>query len=283
VLADRDSARRPLRQQHVPERKEVAAKHGPAALLQEKPLNDINGSGKHHNWSIAPAPGVNLLDAEYVLEATKYKHVCPIVMAAVIAAVDEHGDLIGGAIASPGNDFRFGAFGIVSTYLGQAMTNVLEAETTSRTARAASSLETKEAIPFEVTTGDRNRTRSHRGGQRRRHHRPRGPQEALERRLQWEQQKYMKLFEKTGVITVQERQARQTVLLDHNVGTVEMETSCFDRHDPAAHHPVRQFHRCASSFRAAGGHQQPPPRGDLSIKGRAGLLPTRKTEAKSQL
>ena len=29
---------------------EVAAKHGLAALLQEKPFNDVNGSGKHNNW-----------------------------------------------------------------------------------------------------------------------------------------------------------------------------------------------------------------------------------------
>jgi len=110
---------------------EVAAKHGLAALLQEKPFNDVNGSGKHNNWSIATKSGVNVLDAESLLEATKNKHAFPIVMAAVIAAVDEHGDLMRSAIASPGNDFRLGACeappAIVSTYLGQDMTNFLEA------------------------------------------------------------------------------------------------------------------------------------------------------------
>ena len=31
---------------------ETAAQYGLAALLQEKPFNNINGSGKHNNWSI---------------------------------------------------------------------------------------------------------------------------------------------------------------------------------------------------------------------------------------
>ena len=29
---------------------EVAAKHGLAALFEEKPFNGVNGSGKHNNW-----------------------------------------------------------------------------------------------------------------------------------------------------------------------------------------------------------------------------------------
>ena len=32
---------------------ETAPKYGLAALLQEKPFNNINGLGKHNNWSIA--------------------------------------------------------------------------------------------------------------------------------------------------------------------------------------------------------------------------------------
>jgi glutamine synthetase len=128
----------------------VAAKHGPAALPQEKPLNDINGSGKHHNWSIAPKPGVNLLDAEYLPEATKNKHACPIVMAAVIANVGGDGYLMRAAIASPGNDFCLGAYGV-----GQAITNFLEDfmsgnDEPYNPGRKLLDLGTKEVIPFEV-------------------------------------------------------------------------------------------------------------------------------------
>lgn len=88
---------------------EVAAKHGLAALLQEKPFNGVNGSGKHNNWSIATRSGVQVFSPSAVLAATKNEAAFPIIMAAVVSAVDEHGDLMRMAIANPGNDFRLGA------------------------------------------------------------------------------------------------------------------------------------------------------------------------------
>ena len=52
-------------------------------------------------------------------------------MAAIIRAINVHGDLGRMAIASPGNDFRLGACeappAIVSTYLGDDMSSYLEA------------------------------------------------------------------------------------------------------------------------------------------------------------
>merc|ERR1719261_610264 len=42
---------------------EIAPKHGLACLLQEKPFNNVNGSGKHNNWSIGTSDGAtNLLN-----------------------------------------------------------------------------------------------------------------------------------------------------------------------------------------------------------------------------
>ena len=38
---------------------ETAARHGLAALLQEKPFAGINGSGKHSNWSVGLDNGCN--------------------------------------------------------------------------------------------------------------------------------------------------------------------------------------------------------------------------------
>ncbi|VEU37458.1 unnamed protein product [Pseudo-nitzschia multistriata] len=146
---------------------ETAPKHGLAALLQEKPFNEVNGSGKHNNWSIATRSGVNFLDVEDVWEATGNPEAFPIIMAAIVAAVDENGDLMRAAIASPGNDFRLGACeappAIVSTYLGEDLTSYLEKFIAGETSeykpgKKMLDLGTREVLPFEVPAEDRNRT-----------------------------------------------------------------------------------------------------------------------------
>ena len=146
---------------------EVAPKHGLAALLQEKPFNDINGSGKHNNWSIATNDGVNLLSPDALVKATGNELAFPVVMAALVAAIDEHGDLMRMAIASPGNDFRLGACeappAIVSTYLGDDMTSYLEDFMNGSEAKYEPGVKTldlgcAEVLPFEVPAEDRNRT-----------------------------------------------------------------------------------------------------------------------------
>jgi glutamine synthetase len=146
---------------------EVAAKHNLAALLQEKPFNNVNGSGKHNNWSIATNSGVNLLNPAQLQKASGNDLAFPVVMAAIVAAVDEHGDLMRMAIASPGNDFRLGACeappAIVSTYLGDDMTNYLDAFRKGDNAKYEPSVKTidlgcAEILPFDVPAEDRNRT-----------------------------------------------------------------------------------------------------------------------------
>jgi len=146
---------------------EVAPKHGLAALLQEKPFNDVNGSGKHNNWSIATRDGVNVLDPDDILEASGNDEAFPIIMAAIVSAVDEHGDLMRMSISSPGNDFRLGACeappAIVSCYLGDDMTTYLETFMNGGSAKynpgkKTLDLGTSEVLPFEVPAEDRNRT-----------------------------------------------------------------------------------------------------------------------------
>jgi len=146
---------------------ETAAKHGLAALLQEKPFNDVNGSGKHNNWSIATRSGINFLDPDEVMEATGNESALPVIMAAIVAAVDENGDLMRASIASPGNDFRLGACeappAIISTYLGDDMTSYLEAFMNGASAKyepgtKTLDLGTREVLPFQVPAEDRNRT-----------------------------------------------------------------------------------------------------------------------------
>jgi len=146
---------------------EVAPKHGLAALLQEKPFNDVNGSGKHNNWSIATRSGINFLAPDEVMEATGNPEAFPVIMAAIVAAVDENGDLMRAAIANPGNDFRLGACeappAIVSTYLGNDMTTYLEGfvsgeSTEYKPGKKTIDLGTREVLPFQVPAEDRNRT-----------------------------------------------------------------------------------------------------------------------------
>jgi glutamine synthetase len=109
---------------------EIAPKHGLTCLTHEKPFAGINGSGKHNNWSIATNCGTNLFDFSQLGEKSGNSDLFPMVMAAVISAIDKHGDLMRLSIAAPGNDFRLGACeappAIMSVYLGEAMTNYLD-------------------------------------------------------------------------------------------------------------------------------------------------------------
>lgn len=109
---------------------EVAPKYGLRCLLAEKPFAGINGSGKHNNWSIWTTEGVPLLDAERCTkEMGGDAAVFPIVMSCVISALDEYGDMLRMAIATPGNEYRLGAMeappAIISTHLGSSLTQYL--------------------------------------------------------------------------------------------------------------------------------------------------------------
>ncbi|GMH87743.1 hypothetical protein TrST_g3110 [Triparma strigata] len=146
---------------------EVAAKHGLAALLQEKPFANINGSGKHNNWSIGTTDGVNLLNPDQISKVSGNDNAFAVIMSAIISAIDTHGDLMRMSIATPGNDFRLGACeappAITSTYLGDDMTNYLQAFKDGKTGAynpGTKSMEmgTKFIRPIAIPAEDRNRT-----------------------------------------------------------------------------------------------------------------------------
>lgn len=108
--------------------KKVADKHGMVCLLNEKPFEGINGSGKHNNWSMITNDGCNLLDpGKTPAENTQFL----VFLTAVIKAVDEYADLLRISVASAGNDHRLGANeappAIVSIFLGDELTEVLRA------------------------------------------------------------------------------------------------------------------------------------------------------------
>ncbi len=108
--------------------KSIANKHGLACLLHEKPFADVNGSGKHNNWSVSTDTGVNLLDpGETPFENVQFL----LFLVAVIKAVDDYQDLLRVSVASAGNDHRLGGNeappAIVSMFLGDELTAILEA------------------------------------------------------------------------------------------------------------------------------------------------------------
>lgn len=109
---------------------ETAPKFGLAALFQEKPFQGVNGSGKHNNWSLSTLEGAQLLNPAQLLAKTGNTEIFPVVMAAIVFAVDTYGDLMRAAICPPGNDFRLGAMeappAVISTYLGEDMTDYLK-------------------------------------------------------------------------------------------------------------------------------------------------------------
>eukprot|EP01032_Pedospumella_encystans_P017129 gene17129-19528_t len=146
---------------------EVAVQHGLAALLQEKPFQGVNGSGKHNNWSIATSDGTNLLNVKQLQATTGTGEIFPVIMAAIVKAVFQHGDLLRLAIACPGNDFRLGACeappALVTTHLGDDMTSFLEGyingSSEPYTAQTKQlDLGVSVLAPVEVPAEDRNRT-----------------------------------------------------------------------------------------------------------------------------
>ena len=105
----------------------IASHHGLACLEHEKPFDYVNGSGKHNNWAIS-ADGKNLLDPSDTPEDNLQFLVF---LASIIAAVDDHQDLMRCSVASAGNDHRLGANeappAIISVFLGDDLAAVVDA------------------------------------------------------------------------------------------------------------------------------------------------------------
>merc|ERR1719469_1841721 len=147
---------------------EVAARHGLTCLNHEKPFNNVNGSGKHHNFSLGTNTGLNLLNAKQLAKASGSPMPFIALMSAIVSAIDKHGDLMLSAIASPGNEFRLGMGeappAIMSTYFGEDVTKYLEEFVASKVAKPyvpttkTVDLGIDTIAPFTTPAEDRNRT-----------------------------------------------------------------------------------------------------------------------------
>ncbi len=107
--------------------RQIAVKHELACLLHEKPFQDLNGSGKHCNWSLATDTGINLLDPSDTPENNLH---FLILITAILVAVHKHSALLRASIGSASNDYRLGGHeappAIISVYLGCELETVLE-------------------------------------------------------------------------------------------------------------------------------------------------------------
>ena len=143
--------------------KEVAARHGMAALLHEKPFERFNGSGKHVNYSLSTDTGTNLFEPGH----TPHENLKFILFLTAFArAVDLHQDLLRASIASAGNDHRLGANeappAILSIFLGSELEaiveNLIEGRANSQTPGHTLKLGVNTLPDFPRDISDRNRT-----------------------------------------------------------------------------------------------------------------------------
>ncbi|SDT94273.1 glutamine synthetase [Polaribacter sp. Hel1_33_78] len=105
----------------------VSRRHKFKVLLHEKPFAEINGSGKHNNWSLSSKNGTNLLSPG----KTPMKNLQFLTFFVnTIKAVYRYEELLRGSIASAGNDHRLGANeappAIISVFIGSQLSAVLD-------------------------------------------------------------------------------------------------------------------------------------------------------------
>ncbi len=104
--------------------KEVALKHNLVCLLHEKPFANLNGSGKHNNYSLVTSKGINLFKYE-----KKRENEFLLLITALLEAVDKNSDLLYLFSSNPSNEYRLGGNeappAIISVYLGNKLCNLL--------------------------------------------------------------------------------------------------------------------------------------------------------------
>ncbi len=143
--------------------KKIAGRHGLVCLLHEKPYENVNGSGKHNNWSIGTNTGENLFKpGKHPAQNTQFL----LFLTAVIKAVDDYSTMLRSVVATAGNDHRLGANeappAIISIFLGKELEDILtaikEGEDPTEEARSRISIGVDAVPQIKKDTTDRNRT-----------------------------------------------------------------------------------------------------------------------------
>ncbi|MCF7936096.1 MAG: glutamine synthetase III [Synergistales bacterium] len=109
--------------------RKIARNHGFRLLLHEKPFSELNGSGKHINFSLQDSEGRNILQPPVGNNQKKSLQFLSFV-AALALGLARYGGLLRASIATPGNMHRLGGNeappAIMSLYLGELITGLLE-------------------------------------------------------------------------------------------------------------------------------------------------------------
>ncbi|MBN1118281.1 MAG: glutamine synthetase III [Bacteroidales bacterium] len=107
--------------------KKIARHHKFRIIFHEKPFQEVNGSGKHNNWSLITNTGVNLLSPG-AKPKTNMQFLSFLVC--TLNAVYKHQDLLRASIVSAGNALRLGANEapplIISAFVGNQITEMLD-------------------------------------------------------------------------------------------------------------------------------------------------------------
>lgn len=144
--------------------KSVAARHGFAVLLHEKPFAGVNGSGKHCNWSIGTESGIGLMSPGKTDEEN-LRFLC--FMANTLKAVYDNNALLKASVLTPSNAHRLGANeappAIISSFLGTQVHAAFEELLNSKdmvkiAGKKGYSLGIPQVPELIVDNTDRNRT-----------------------------------------------------------------------------------------------------------------------------
>lgn len=102
----------------------VAKRNDLEALFHEKPFANVNGSGKHINWSLSTNTGINLFDS-----TIDDRNLFLVFFTSMITAINRYYKLIRTSTASRGNDFRLGGSEapptLISVFIGENIEEML--------------------------------------------------------------------------------------------------------------------------------------------------------------
>ncbi|MDY9921279.1 MAG: glutamine synthetase III [Synergistota bacterium] len=106
--------------------RKMAHQHELRLLFHEKPFMDMNGSGKHINFSLQDSEGRNLLKPS----SNHRKNVIFLsFLSSFVMGVAEYSGLLHASVSTPGNMYRLGGHeappSIISVYLGQAIDRII--------------------------------------------------------------------------------------------------------------------------------------------------------------
>lgn len=143
--------------------KEAFARKGYTVLLHEKPFGELNGSGKHANYSINYNTKDGKLKNLYSIpkEEGQDMKLFKLFVLLTLSAIKRNNELYFAAIAVPGNEIRLGGHEapprIISAYLGQTIDALLEGRPLEERKNLKDSIWSLTQDLYQEDT-DRNRT-----------------------------------------------------------------------------------------------------------------------------